>query len=86
MADLSNQAPSSLPWEEFRRAAINAHKIFTYKHPPLSIGRYSFIKLAERKQQVVNKPAENFTWQYDMNQPSFLDENPSLNLLCHSIP
>ena len=39
--------PSRLLWESSSHAAINVQKLSIPKYPPLSITKYSFIKLSE---------------------------------------
>ena len=47
MADLFNRAPPTLLREAFSYATIKARWLFVHQYPPLSISRYSFLKLRE---------------------------------------
>ena len=40
------------------------HEGCSYKYPPLSAARYSFIELSELELFRMNKLAQDFTWQH----------------------
>ena len=61
VAAMVNQIPSGLLWEAQSHAAINARRLFVYKHSPMSIVRYSVIQLSELEQCRMKKPCPMIT-------------------------
>ena len=58
LADLFITTTTRFPLEEFSHAAINAQKLFAHIFPPLSIARYSFIRLSEPRHRGKNKNSQ----------------------------
>ena len=60
LTDLFNQTPSQLLLEASSHMLQLMRKGCSYKYPPLSIARYSFIQLSELEQCRVKKIAQHF--------------------------
>ena len=83
LTDMFMQTPSQLLWEESNHMLQIMGKDCPYTYPPLSIRRYSFIKLSKLEQCRVKNLAQGFnTAAQDSNPGSRSRESEAL-LLSH---
>ena len=69
LTDLFTQTPSRLRWEASSHMLKLIREDRSYTYPPLSVARYSFIRLSELEQCRVNKLAQGFNTAAQVSNP-----------------
>ena len=78
LADLFTQTPSQLLWEASSHMLQWMHEDCSYTYPPLSIARYSFIQLSERRQKSEKHAQGLNTAAQDLNPGPLSSESEAL--------